>query len=216
MEQAMTKDERDGTPRAAAGKRVALYLRVSTDGQDCENQERELRQVAERHGWDVVEKFEDKGVSGAKGRNKRPGYDALCKAVSRREVDMVAAWSVDRLGRSLTHLVAFLGELQAKDVDLYLHVQGLDTSTPAGRALFQMLGVFSEFERSMIQERVRAGLAKAKAKGKRLGRPPSVKPGTAALIRADLKAGASLRKVAKRYRTSVATVQRIHAAHAGA
>ena len=212
----MTKDERDGTPRAAAGKRVALYLRVSTDGQTTANQARELRQVAERHGWDVVATFEDNGVSGAKGRDKRPGYDALCKAVARRDVDMVAAWSVDRLGRSLTHLVAFLGELQAKDVNLYLHVQGLDTSTPAGRAMFGMLGVFSEFERAMVQERVRAGLARARAKGKRLGRPPSVKPGTAALIRADLKSGGSLRKVAARYQTSVATVQRVKAAQAGA
>jgi DNA invertase Pin-like site-specific DNA recombinase len=128
-------------------KRVALYLRVSTFGQTVENQERELAEAAERHGWTIAATFKDEGISGAKGRDKRPAFDRLCKAVTRREVDMVAAWSVDRLGRSLQDLVAFLGELQASRVDLYLHQQGLDTTTPAGKALFQMMGVFSEFER---------------------------------------------------------------------
>src|SRR5579871_316560 len=126
-------------------RRVALYLRVSTIGQTVENQRRELSEVAIRHGWEVVKVFEDAGVSGAKGRDKRPGLDALLKGVARREFDMVAAWSVDRLGRSLPDLVGFLGELQAKRVDLYLHQQGLDTSTPAGMALFQTLGVFAQF-----------------------------------------------------------------------
>jgi hypothetical protein len=108
----------------------------------------------ERHGWRVVEFFEDAGISGAKGR----------------DVDMVAAWSVDRLGRSLIDLLDFLRELHAKGVDLFLHQQGLDTSTPSGRAMFQMLGVFAEFERSMIRERVMAGLSRAKADGIQLGR----------------------------------------------
>src|SRR5246127_611436 len=156
----------------AMPKHVALYLRVSTSEQTVENQQRELEAVAERHGWNVVAVFADAGISGTKGRDKRPGYDSLCHGVARREFDLVAAWSVDRLGRSLQELVAFLGELHAKGVDLYLHAQGLDTSTPAGRALFQMLGVFAEFERAMIRERVNAGLARAKAQGKRLGRPP--------------------------------------------
>ncbi len=197
------------TKPSAAGKRVALYLRVSTDGQTVENQRRELEEIARRQGWVVHAIYEDNGVSGAKGRDERPGYDALCRAVARREIDMVAAWSVCRLGRSLTHLVTFLGELQAKGVNLYLHVQGLDTSTPAGRAMFQMLGVFSEFERAMVQERVRAGLSRARAAGKRLGRPWSVSPAKAALIRADRKAGESLRKVAARYGTTDTTVLRL-------
>ncbi len=158
---------------AGMAKRVAIYARVSTDGQTVDNQLAELRTVADRHGWEVVTTHVDEGVSGAKGRERRPGFDALCTAVARREVDMVAAWSVDRLGRSLRDLVTFLGELQAKDVDLYLHVQGLDTSTPVGRAMFGMLWVFAEFERCLIQERVRAGLERARARGKRLGRPPS-------------------------------------------
>jgi DNA invertase Pin-like site-specific DNA recombinase len=152
-------------------KRVALYLRVSTGEQTLENQRRELREAAERHGWRVVTEYNDAGISGAKGRDKRPGLDALCKAITRREIDLVATWSVDRLGRSLQHLVAFLGELHASGCDLYLHRQGLDTSTPAGRALFGMMGVFAEFERAMIAERTKAGMARAKAAGKRIGRP---------------------------------------------
>src|SRR5262245_36599814 len=143
-------------------KRVAIYTRVSTDGQSVENQRLELRTVAERHGWDVVAEFSDAGISGAKGRDKRPGFDRMLKAATRREIDMVAAWSVDRLGRSLQDLLGFLNEIHAAGVDLFLHQQGLDTSTPAGRAMFQMLGVFAEFERAMIVARVHAGLKKAR------------------------------------------------------
>ncbi len=190
-------------------KRVAIYARVSTDGQTVENQTRELRAVARRHGWKIVETFTDNGVSGAKGRAQRPGYDRLCQAVTRREVDLVACWSVCRLGRSLQHLVTFLGELQAKGCDLYLHVQGLDTSTPSGRAMFAMLSVFSEFERSMVSERTRAGMRRAKAAGKHIGRPREVSPLKARLILADRKAGQSYRKVAKRYGVSDATVIRV-------
>jgi Resolvase, N terminal domain len=100
------------------------------------------------------ERLTDAGISGTKGRDKRPGYDRLCFGIARREFDQVASWSVDRLGRSLQNLVAFLDELHAKGVDLYLHQQGLDTSTPAGKAMFQMVGVFSEFERAMIKRRL--------------------------------------------------------------
>ena len=152
-------------------KRAVLYLRVSTVDQTTANQERELRLVAERAGWEIVGVYRDHGISGAKGRDKRPRFDALHKAAARREFDVVMAWSVDRLGRSLQDLVAFLSELHAAGVDLFLHQQGIDTTSPGGKAMFQMLGVFSEFERSIIQERVRAGLRRAVAKGKRLGRP---------------------------------------------
>src|SRR6266436_1812994 len=153
-------------------KRVAIYLRVSTSKQDTENQLRELSAVADRSGWDIWKIYEDAGISGAKGRDKRPGLDAMMKAVNAKEFDMVAAWSVDRLGRSLTDLLNILQELQEKGVDLFLHQQGLDTSTTAGKAMFQMLGVFAEFERGLIRERVNAGLARARAQGRRLGRPP--------------------------------------------
>jgi DNA invertase Pin-like site-specific DNA recombinase len=151
-------------------KRVALYLRVSTKGQSVENQRRDLESVAARSGWEIVSVFQDAGISGAKGRDKRPGFDRLLKAATRREFEVIAAWSVDRLGRSLQDLITSLGELHALGVDLYLHQQAIDTTTPAGKALFQMLGVFAEFERAIIRERVRAGLARAKANGVKLGR----------------------------------------------
>jgi DNA invertase Pin-like site-specific DNA recombinase len=160
-------------------KRAAIYARVSTRNghQDPEVQLLALRQVAERAGWEVVDEYVDNGVSGAKGRDKRPEFDRLLRDAARRKFDVIMAWSVDRLGRSLQDLVAFLGEVHARGVDLYLDRQGVDTTTPAGKALFQMMGVFAEFEREIIRERVCAGLEKARAKGKRLGRPkvrPSV------------------------------------------
>jgi DNA invertase Pin-like site-specific DNA recombinase len=157
--------------RTNMSKNIALYLRVSTADQSVENQERELAAAAKRAGWTIAAVFKDVGISGAKGRDKRPAFDRLCKAITRREFDLVAAWSVDRIGRSLQDLVHFLGEVHASGVDLYLHQQGLDTSTPAGKALFQMMGVFSEFERAMIVERTKAGMARARAQGKRIGRP---------------------------------------------
>ena len=142
-------------------RRVAIYLRVSTSKQDTENQLRELSAVADRSGWDIWKVYEDAGISGAKGRDKRPGIDAMMKAVNAKQFDLVAAWSVDRLGRSLTDLLGILQDLKEKGVDLFLHQQGLDTSTTAGKAMFRMLGVFAEFERGIIRERVNAGLARA-------------------------------------------------------
>src|SRR5262245_64946914 len=126
-------------------KRAVMYLRVSTIDQTTANQERELRQVAERAGWEVVKVYKDHGVSGAKGRDKRPAFDALHKAAARREFDVVMAWSVDRLGRSLQDLIAFLSEIHANGVDIFLHQQGINTTTPAGKALFQMMVVFVVF-----------------------------------------------------------------------
>ncbi len=190
------------------GKRVGIYLRVSTKEQTTENQSRELRQVAERAGWEVVQVFEDAGISGAKGRDQRPAYDALLKAVVRREVDMVAAWSVDRLGRSMQDLVAFLEELRGHGADLYLHQQALDTTTPSGRALFGMLAVFAEFERAMIRERVNTGLSRAKANGKRLGRP-SLPSHTEAKVKALRASGMGIGKVASTLGIGVSAVQRI-------
>lgn len=197
---------------ANRNKRVALYVRVSTSReQTTRNQRRELKAVAERHGWNVVAVYEDTGISGAKGRDQRPGFDAMMTAVARREIDLVAAWSVDRLGRSLKDLVAFLEELHAKHVDLYLHQQGLDTSTPSGRAMFQMLSVFSEFERAMIRERVMAGLARARAEGTQLGRrrieQADGKKVTA--IRAMLAKRTGVRRIARELRVGVGTVIRI-------
>jgi DNA invertase Pin-like site-specific DNA recombinase len=189
-------------------KRVALYARVSTDGQTTENQLRDLRAAAARQGWEVAVEFVDHGVSGAKGRKDRPEFNALLNGVARREFDMVAAWSVDRLGRSLQDLVAFLADLQSKRIDLYLHQQALDTSTPTGKAMFGMLGVFAEFERSMIQERVRAGLARARAKGKTLGRPRT-EPDIEAKVRELAAGGMGKGRIARTLGIGVSVTQRI-------
>ena len=191
------------------GKRVALYTRVSTDDQTTENQRRELLAAAERHGWHVVNVYCDHGISGAKGRDKRPEFDKLLKAATRREFDMIAAWSVDRLGRSLQHLVDFLGDIHGAGVDLYLHVQGLDTSTPAGKAMFGMLAVFSDFERAMIVARVNAGIARARAKGVKLGRPRVDSDIDRAVRAALAEGGKSQRTIARDVGTSPATVFRI-------
>jgi DNA invertase Pin-like site-specific DNA recombinase len=191
-------------------KRVALYLRVSTAGQTVENQERQLRAVARRAGWKIVATFSDPGISGARGRDQRPGFDQLQRAATRREFDMIAAWSVDRLGRSLQDLVAFLSEIKGADVDLYLHQQAIDTSTPAGRALFQMMGVFAEFERAMIRERVNAGIARAKAKGQRFGRP-RIEAEVEEYIRNQLRQGTGILRTARLAGVGSGTVQRVRA-----
>ena len=189
-------------------KTAALYLRVSTGEQTVENQRRDLEAAAKRHGWRIAAVFEDRGVSGAKGRDKRPGLDRLLKGVARREFDLVAAWSVDRLGRSLRDLLDTLAELHAKGVDLYLHRQALDTSTPAGKAMFGMLGVFADFERSLITERTLAGQARARAAGKRFGRPriPQAKVDA---VRASLLTGRGICATARLVGVGVGTVQRI-------
>ena len=186
-------------------KRVALYLRVSTDSQTAENQRLELQAVADRLGWTVVTTLADEGISGSKGRDQRPAFNTLMTMVTRREIDMVMAWSVDRLGRSLQHLVGFLSEINERNVDLYLHVQGLDTSTPSGRAMFAMLGVFAEFERSMLRDRIMAGLARSTKKSGR----PSLDAHTEHRARKLLDQGTSINATAKSLRIGVATVHRI-------
>src|SRR4051812_18559137 len=152
-------------------KCAALYVRVSTDGQTVENQTRELRQIAERRGWEVVEIYNDAGVSGSKGRDKRPGLDQMLKNASRRKFDVVMVWAIDRLGRSLIDLIGTVQHLEACGIDLYLDQQNIDTTSPAGRLMFQITGAFAEFERSMIRQRVKLGLKRALAQGKQLGRP---------------------------------------------
>ena len=203
-----TGEHTDLVAAAVRQKRVALYLRVSTSDQRVDNQRRELLRVSKRNNWQVVSTFVDEGISGAKGRRDRAGYDSLLKSITRREVDLIAAWSVDRLGRSLTDLLSFLGEIHSKGCDLYLHQQGLDTSTPAGRAMFQMMGVFAEFERAIIRERVLAGLSRAKAEGRKLGRP-KLAPEIEAQIIALRKTQMGILKIARTLGTGVSAVQRV-------
>ena len=189
-------------------KRAAIYVRVSTDQQSVENQLRELRQIAERRGWEVVKEYQDAGISGAKGRNGRPGLDEMLKDAQRRRFDVVMAWAIDRLGRSLIDLLGTIQTLEACGVDLYLDQQAIDTTTPAGRLMFQITGAFAEFERSMIRQRVNAGLKRAVERGATLGRP-KVGPEVEARIRSQLRAGKGILKVARELGLGTSTVQRV-------
>jgi DNA invertase Pin-like site-specific DNA recombinase len=189
-------------------KRAALYVRVSTDAQTVENQMRELRQVAVRRGWDVVEVYSDAGISGAKGRNGRPGLDSVLKDATRRKFDIVMAWAIDRLGRSLVDLLGTIGHLEACGVDLYLDQQSIDTTTPMGKLVFQVTGAFAEFERTMIRQRVKAGLKRAVAQGVKLGRP-KIDSATERKVRKQLAKGVGILKVAKSLGIGTGTVQRI-------
>ena len=135
----------------------AIYSRCSTSDQTVLNQTKELKEIANRKGLVIVEEFSDEAVSGAKGRDERTGFDNLIKGSVKKDFDTILVWSVDRLGRSLQDLVSFLNEIHSVDCDLYIHQSGIDTSTPAGKMMFQMCGVFAEFERSIIRERVIAG-----------------------------------------------------------
>jgi DNA invertase Pin-like site-specific DNA recombinase len=192
------------------GRRVALYVRVSTDHQSVENQSRELRAVAERRGWQVVETYSDAGISGAKDRTGRPGLDAMLKDASKRRFDVVMSWAIDRLGRSLIDLLGTIQHLEACGVDLYLDQQAIDTTTPMGRLVFQVTGAFAEFERSMIRQRVKAGLKRAVAQGKQLGRP-KVDEALERRARAQLSKGVGIIRVARAVGLGTGTVQRIKA-----
>jgi DNA invertase Pin-like site-specific DNA recombinase len=193
-------------------KRAALYVRVSTHDQTTDNQERELRAVADRMGYEIVEVYCDHAISGGKGRDKRPAFDKLYKDAARRKFDLVMAWSVDRLGRSLRDLIDFLGEIHALKINLYLHQQGIDTTAPAGKALFQMMGVFAEFERAMIRDRVKAGMTRAKERGtksgKSIGRPRIDDHIRTAIRAAYMAGGIGFRGVAEQFGVGTETVRR--------
>jgi DNA invertase Pin-like site-specific DNA recombinase len=194
------------------GKRAALYLRVSTGEQTTDNQRQALEAVAEQRGWQIVATYDDAGISGSKGRDKRPGLDAALEDAARGCYDVLCAWSVDRLGRSLLDLISGLQDLHAARVDLFLHQQALDTTTPAGMAMFGMMGVFAEFERSMIVARVNTGFARAKVSGTKSGRAigrPRTSRKVERLIRQRLTAGAGMLRVAAELRVGSGTVQRI-------
>jgi DNA invertase Pin-like site-specific DNA recombinase len=207
---------------AKTARRAALYVRVSTDHQTVENQVVELHQVAERRGWQVVEVYKDAGISGAKGRDQRPGLDAMLKDASRRKFDVVMVWAIDRLGRSLIDLLGTIQHLEACGVDLYLDQQSLDTTTPMGKLLFQVTGAFAEFERTMIRQRVNAGLSVIKTKIKRDGRftsmagivrsrlgRPGAEPEKIAHARAELAKGVGIGKVARLTGLGTGTVHKL-------
>lgn len=190
-------------------KRAVLYIRVSTGQQTTDNQRLELEKVAIKSGWEIVSVYEDAGISGAKGRDKRPALDKMLKAATQRKFDVIMAWSVDRLGRSLQDLVSIMHELHSVGCDMYLHQQAIDTTTPSGRAMFQMCGVFAEFERAMIQERVNAGLSRARQQGKQLGRPKASQAIEQDILKLRKESGHGILKIAKTLNIGTSVVQRV-------
>jgi len=187
-------------------EKVVIYGRVSTSDQTTDNQLILLRQIVNRNGWELVDTYIDEGISGMKGRDKRPAFDRLCKDMIRRKFNRILVWDISRLGRSLQHLVEFLNDVQAVNYNLYIHQSGLDTSTPSGRMMFQMVGVFSEFERSMISERVKLGLARVKSQGKVLGRPVKIKKDIKTTIWSMIDQGMSYAPIASELNMSRITV----------
>ena len=189
--------------------RCAIYTRVSTDDQTVENQLIILREIAERKGLTVVAEFNDEGISGAKGRDKRTGFDNIIKGAVKKDFDTILVWSVDRLGRSLQDLVSFLNEIHSVGCDLYIHQRGIDSSTPTGKMMFQMVGCFAEYERSMIRARVLAGQKRAKAQGKHIGRPTNLNEGLIHSIKYMKEQGIGIRKIAKDLSVGVGTVYKV-------
>jgi DNA invertase Pin-like site-specific DNA recombinase len=191
-------------------KRAALYVRVSTDRQTVENQIARLTEIAKGRGWQIVETFSDAGISGSKGRKDRPRLDEMLKQAQRRRFDVVMAWAIDRLGRSLIGLLSTIQHLEACGVDLYLDQQAIDTTTPSGKLMFQVTGAFAEFERSLIRQRIHAGLKRAVANGKTLGRPLN-NPEAVETARQWLGKGLGINKVARQVGLSNSTVARLKA-----
>ena len=189
--------------------RCAIYSRVSTSDQTTTKQVRELKEIAKLKGLTVVAEFSDEAISGAKGRDRRTGFDNLIKGAVKKDFDTILVWSVDRLSRSLSHLVSFLEEIHSVDCDLYIHKQALDSRTPAGKALFGMCGIFAEFECSLISERVKSGQARAKAMGKHIGRPSSLNEGLVHSIKYMRDQGVGIRKIARDLKVGVSTIYKV-------
>ena len=190
-------------------RKAVIYSIVSTNEQTVENQLRVLREVAEKRGLEVVREISDEGISGAKGRNERPGFDELIKGSVKNEWDIILVWDVSRLGRSLKHLVSFLEDIQSAHCDMYIHQSGIDTSTASGKMMFGMLSVFSEFERSMIRERVIAGQQRAKSEGKHIGRPTNVNDGIINAVYQLRQNNVPISRIAKDLQIGVGTVYKI-------
>jgi DNA invertase Pin-like site-specific DNA recombinase len=188
--------------------KVGLYGRVSTTdkGQDPELQLKDLRAYSKARGWKVFGEYVDKGESGAKDR--RPELDRLMEDVRKRRIDIILVWRLDRLGRSLKHLILTLDELQSLGVGFISYSENLDLTSSTGRLMFQLLGAFAEFERNVIRERVKAGIQNAKSKGIRVGRRPLVDERILSMVRDRKDRGISIRNISKELGLSRAVVHR--------
>ena len=187
-------------------RRVAIYARVSTSSQTVENQFQELREVAKRNGWTIVAELSDSGISGAKGRDQRPAFDQLLKRATRREFDLIMVWAIDRLGRSIQHLVGFMNDILAMDVDLYVHQQSIDTTTPSGRMIFSIFSALGEYERELIRERIMAGQKRARAQGVKIGRPSKLNEAVRTSVKLLRDGGMGIKEISKRLEIGVGSV----------
>lgn len=193
-------------------KRAVLYLRKSKDEQNSAHQRETLEKVAARAGWTIIHTFEDEGISGSRGREHRPDFDNMLRSATRREFDVLMVWAVDRISRSVADLVTTLNDLHASGIDLYIDQQTIDTTTPTGKAMYQMAGVFAEWERSMLISRVRSGLEHAKKHGTRSGKAigrPRVGKTLVRDIEEALTHGTSTERASKTFGVSRASVSRI-------
>ncbi len=191
--------------------KAVIYTRISTSdkGQTVDNQLRILREVAEKKGYEVVQELSDEGISGAKGRDEREGFNELIKGAIRKEFDIILCWDISRLGRSLKHLVSFLEDIQSAKCDLYIHQSGVDTTTASGKMMFQLLSVFSEFERTLIRERVIAGQQRAKSEGKHIGRKTNVNDAVITAVYQLRQNNVPIKKIATDLKIGVGTVYKI-------
>jgi len=186
-------------------KRVGIYCRVSTKDQNPENQLLDLRKYCNARGWKIAGEFTDLGYSGSK--ENRPQLDAVMNLARKRKIDLLLVWRFDRFARSLPHLIRVLEELKSRGVEFVSYQENIDTSTPQGRMFFGIVGSIAEFERSIIVERILAGLRRAKEKGKRLGRPEVDKSLSEALrMRQD---GLSYREIGNTLAIGKSTVSRL-------
>ena len=189
--------------------KCAIYTRASTSNQTVENQFLSLREYAKNKGYTIVKEFADEGISGTKGRTERPQFDALIKGATKKDFDIVLAWSVCRLGRSLSDLVSFLMEMQSVGCNIYIHQSGLDSSTPQGKLQFGLLSCFAEFERSIIRERVIAGQERYVRNGGKMGRPSNLTDGLINSIKFMREKGIGIRKISKELGVGVSTIYKV-------
>ena len=187
-------------------RRIAIYARVSTATQTVENQFQELRQVADRNGWHIVVELSDNGISGSKGRDQRPAFDELLKRATRREFDLIMVWAIDRLGRSIQHLVGFMNEIQSLGVDLYIHQQAIDTTTASGRMIFGIFSALGEYERELMRERIMAGQRRARSQGVKIGRPSKMNDAVRTSVKLLHGNGMAIRNISKQLEIGVGTV----------
>ena len=190
-------------------KRVAIYARVSTDKQQTSNQVLVLKEIAERSGYNIIQIYEDKGISGSKGREDRPSLNQMMKDATHRKFDMVMCWSIDRLGRSISHLIEIMNELNGLKIDMFFSQQSIDTTQSSGRMLFSIMGAIGEFEKSLIKERVLAGLDRARKNGTKLGRPSNMTDGLKSAILILKDKGLGVRETCRKLGIGCATYYKV-------